>query len=243
MPGFAEFRIGGDPAQVEQRGLGLADLGGDIAVAHRLARLRLERLHLAGELVDDVFEPQQVLLGRAQPQLCLVPARMQAGNAGGLFQHAAALLGLGLDDLADAALMHQRRRARAGRSVGEQDMHVAGAHLAAVDAVGRAVVALDPARHIERLVVVELRRGLASAVVDMHRHFGVVARRAGVGAGEDHVVHVGGAHRLVRGFAHHPAQRLDQIGLAAAVRSDHAGKPRLDQEIGRLDEGLEAEQA
>src|SRR5262249_15466672 len=47
----------------------------------------------------------------------------------------------------------------------------------------------------------------------------------------------------VRGLAHNPAQRFDQVRLAAAVRPDHAGEPRLDQEIGRLDEGLEAEQA
>ena len=70
---------------------------------------------------------------------------MQAGDAGGFFQHAAALLGLGLDDLADAALVHQRRRARAGGGVGEQDLHVAGAHVAAVDAIGRAGLALDAA--------------------------------------------------------------------------------------------------
>ena len=80
---------------------------------------------------------------------------MQAGDAGGFFQHAAALLGLGLDDLADAALMHERRRARAGRGVGKQDLHVAGAHLAAVDAVGRAGLALDAAGDFERVLVVE----------------------------------------------------------------------------------------
>ena len=243
VPGFPEFRIGGDPAQVEQGGFRLAHLRRDVAVADRLPRLLLERLHLAGELIDDVFQPQQVLLGRAQPQLRLVPPRMQPGNAGRLFQHAPALLGLGLDDLADAALVDQRRRARAGRGVGKQDMHVARAHLAAIDAIGRARIALDPARHIERFVLVELRRRLALGIVDVHRHFGIVARRAGVAAGEDHVVHVGGAHRLVGGFAHHPAQRLDQVRLAAAVRPDHAGEPRLDQEIGRLDEGLESEQA
>ena len=50
-----------------------------------------------------------------------------------------------------------------------------------------------------------------------------------------------GAHGLVRGLAHHPAQRFDQIGLAAAVRPDDAGQARLDQEIGRFDKGLEAE--
>ena len=74
-----------------------------------------------------------------------MPARMQAGDAGGIFQHAAALLGLGLDDFADAALVHQRRRARAGGGVREQDLHVARAHLAAVDAIGRARFALDAA--------------------------------------------------------------------------------------------------
>src|SRR5262245_10964476 len=92
-------------------------------------------------------------------------------------------------------------------------------------------------------MLVELRRRLALAVVDQHRDFGIVARRPAVGAGEDHIVHVGGAQRLVRGLAHHPAQRLDQVRLAATVRPDHAGQPRLDQEIRGLDEGLEAEQA
>ena len=55
--------------------------------------------------------------------------------------------------------------------------------------------------------------------------------RAGrvAGAGEDHVVHAGGAHALVRGLAHDPAQRLDEVRLAAAVRPDDAGEPRLDQ--------------
>jgi len=54
-------------------------------------------------------------------------------------------------------------------------------------------------------------------------------------AGEDHVVHVGGAHRLVRSFAHDPAQRFNKIGLAAAIGTDDAGQPRLDEKIGRLD--------
>ena len=63
--------------------------------------------------------------------------------------------GLARDDLADLALAHQRGRARAGRSVGEQELHVAGAHLAAVDAIGRARVALDAARDLDRLGVVE----------------------------------------------------------------------------------------
>src|SRR5262249_5532120 len=36
-----------------------------------------------------------------------------------------------------------------------------------------------------------------------------------------------------------PAQRLDQVRLAAAVRADDAGDAGLDAELGRIDEGFE----
>ena len=187
--------------------------------------------------------PQQIGLGCLEPQFGLMAAGMQAGDAGGLFQHAAALLGLGLDDLADAALMHERRRAGAGGGVGEQNLHVARAHLAPVDAIAGTGFALDAAGDLQRILVVEGGRRRARRIVDGDRHLGIVARRAAVGAGKDHVVHGRGAHGFVRGFAHHPAQRFDQVRLAAAVRPDHAGQARLDLEIGRFDERLEAEQA
>src|SRR5262249_56731278 len=105
-------------------------------------RWPFERVDWACEPSDHVFEAREVVLGRAQPQLRFVPPRVQARYARGFFEHAPALLRLGLDDLADAPLMHHRGRTRAGRSVGEQNMHVAGAHLAAVDAIGGSRVAL-----------------------------------------------------------------------------------------------------
>jgi len=139
--------------------------------------------------------------------------------------------------------MHHRGRTRAGRCVGKQNMHVAGADLAAIDAVGRPRVALDPARNIERFMLVELGRRLARAIVELNRDLGVVAPGPIVGPGEDHVVHVGGAQRLVRALAHDPTQRLHQVRLATAIWPDDAGQARFDQEIGWLDEGFEPEQA
>ena len=241
--GFRHVGIGLEPAQMEQRGFGLAHLGGDFAEPDRLPRLLLQAVDLAGELADHVLDAGEVGLGRPQPQFGFVAAGMQAGDAGGVFQHAAALFGLGLNDFADLALVDQRRRTRAGGGIGKQDLHVAGAHVAAVDAIDRAGLALDAAGDFQNLAVVHRRRRRAIGIVDRHHHFGVVARRTVAGTGEDHRVHVGGAQRFVRGLAHRPAQRLDQIGFAAAVRPDHAGQARLDHEVGGFNERLETVKA
>ena len=228
---------------MEQHGFRLAHLGGDLAVADRLARLLLQAFHLAGELADHVLDAGEVGFGRLQSQFGFVAAGMQAGDAGGVFQHAAALLGLGLDDLADLALVDEGGRARAGRGIREQDLHVAGAHVAAVDAIDGTGLALDAAGDFQELAVVDGGRRGAIGIVDRHHHFGVVARRAVAGTGEDHGVHVGGAQRFVRGLAHRPAQRLDQIRLAATVRTNDAGEAGFDHEISRFDERLETMEA
>src|SRR5258708_18088872 len=104
-------------------------------------------------------------------------AGVEAGDAGGVFQHAAALFGLGLNDLADLALVDHRRPPRAGRGVGEQEPDVAGAHVAAVDAVDGTRLTLDPARNLQNLAIVYRSRRGAVGVVDRHHHFGVIARR------------------------------------------------------------------
>ena len=220
-----------------------ADVGGEIAVAARLARLALEAVDLEVELLQHVLDPQKIVLRPFQPELRLVAARVQAGNAGRLLEDEPARLGLGGDDLADLALPHQRGRARAGRGVGEQKLHVARAHLAAVDAIGRALFALDPPRDLDRLGVVEGAGRAAVRIVEDEGDLGDVARGTLSRAGEDDVVHARAAHALERRLAHHPAQRFDEIRLAAAVRTDDAGQARLDPEIGRVAEALEAGQA
>jgi hypothetical protein len=101
----------------------------------------------------------------------------------------------------------------------------------------------DAARYFERLEIVEGRRRPVIAVVDRDRDLGVIAPRTVGIAGEDDVVHLAGAHRLVRRLAHHPAYGLDKVRLAAAVGTDHAGQAGFDLEVGRFDEGFESDQA
>src|SRR5271166_5180072 len=112
-----------------------------------------------------------------------MPARVQAGNARRLLENEPAGLGLGRDDLADLALADEGGRARAGRSVGEQELHVSRAHLLAVEAIGRARLALDAAGDLDRLVVVEGGGRAAIGIVEQKPDFGDVARRALAGAG------------------------------------------------------------
>ena len=109
MGGFRYAGLGLDPAQMKQQRFGLADLGGDLAVTDRLTGLLLQAVDLPRELPDHVLDAGEVGLGRLQPQLGLVAAGMKSGDAGGVFEHAAALFGLGLNDLADLALVDERR--------------------------------------------------------------------------------------------------------------------------------------
>ena len=148
-----------DPAEVEQRRLGLADIAGQAAIADGKPRLSLQRLELLLDLGDDVVDAFEVLLGGLEAQFRLVPARMQTGNAGRLFEQRPALLRLGGDQFADLALPHQGGRMGAGRGIGEQQLHVAGPHFLAVDPVDRAGLALDAPRHFEDVGSVEGRRG------------------------------------------------------------------------------------
>ncbi len=178
---------------------------------------------------------------------------VEPGDARRLLEQRAPLGGLGGDDRADPPLADERRRMCAGRGVGEQQGDVAGADVAAVDAVRRAEPALDPADNLQRVVGVESGclagrarkhcRGGSPGVTQRQHHLGEVASRPRGGAGEDDVVHAAAAQRLGRPFAHHPAERLEQVRLAAAVGADDPGQAGVDPQFGGVDERFEPGEA
>ena len=106
----------------------------------------------------------------------------------------------------------------AGRGIGKQQRHVLGSHVASVDPIGRARATFDAAGDFALAAAF-----LARVALDEDRDFGKIARRARRRAGEDHVVHASAAQALWARFAHHPANRFQQIGFAAAVGADDAG--------------------
>ena len=220
-----------------------ADRAGKFAVAVRLARLPLEAVDLGVDLLENVLDAGEIVFGALEPELGFVPARVEAGDAGGLLEDQPARLGLGGNDLADLALSHQRRRARAGRSVGEQELHIACAHLLAIDAVSRTGVAFDAPGDLDGLGIIESGRRATVGIVEQEPNLGVVSGGTPAGAGEDDVLHARAAHVLERALAHHPAQSFDEVRLAATVRPDDAGQSRLDSELSVVAKALEASQA
>ena len=131
---------------------------------------------------------------------------------------------------------------RAGRGIGEEHLHIACANILGVQLVGASGIPGDAAHDFERIAVVEALRGQSVGVVQDQRHFGEVARRSGGSPGKDHVFHPATAHRCRPVFPHDPAERFEQVGLATAVRPDHACQTVRDDQVGRVNEAFEAVQ-
>ena len=164
---------------------------------------------------------------------------MQAPDSGGLFKQHPPLCRFGADQRADPSLADHGRGMRAACQVGEQKLHVPGADVLAVNAVLRSRTAFDPAADFDFFGVVERRGRTPVRVVEPQRDFSDITGGPGRGAAEDDVFHLAAAHAFRRGFAHHPAQRFDDVGLSASIGSDDPGHSGLNKKLGGVDEGFE----
>ncbi len=183
----------------------LTDFAGNFLVSPCLPRLSLQAVELRLKLALEVLQTLKIAFGALQSQLRLMAPAVQTGDACSIFKYAAAFLRLGVDDFADTSLANQGRRTGACCRVLEQQPHVAGAHILAIDAEYGTGLALDAAGNLQLVDFVEFRRGLALGIVNEDADFGHVAGRAALSAGEDHIVHRRATHALVRGFSHRPA--------------------------------------
>ena len=220
-----------------------ADLGGEPPVALGVSRFAAQADEVGLHLAHDIIEPGQVGVGGPDPQFDLVTAAVQTRYSGRFLQDPPAILRPGGDELGDLALANKSGGIGARRSIGEHQLDVAGAHLAAVDAKLRALAAIDAAHDLQHRGQVEFRRSVPVGVVDRQGHLSVIARRAVHGTGEDHVVHAIAAQGLGGVGAHHPAQGFQDVGLSAAVGPDDPRQSGFDPKVGGIDEGLEPGEA
>jgi hypothetical protein len=196
--------------QREQLGMHLALLILEFLVALGRARLALGVLQLAVDLLAQVAQALEVLLGVADAVLGLAAPLLVLGDAGRLLEVDAQLLGLGLDQARDHALLDDRVAARPETCTQEDVGDVAATATRAVQRVGRDAVAAHLALDGDLGVLRILAAERTVAVVE-----GQLDRRD--------------ADRLARG----------RTVEDDTVRADDADQVAGDLDRGRVDERLE----
>src|SRR5581483_8386268 len=227
-------------ADQPQQALLVRALGRELVELARDLGLLRELLDLRAELGADVADARQVLARVGEPVLGLAPPLLVLRDPRRLLEEHPQLLWLGLDDARDHALLDDGVGARAQPRAEEDVVHVAPAHVRAVDAVGRLAVALQRAPHRDLGVLRPLACRLAQAVVEHELDARPRDRLALRRAVEDHVLHRVAAQRRRARLAEHPAHRVHDVRLAAAVGADDADELAGDADGGRIDERLEA---
>ena len=212
-----------------QRAIAAGDLG-----------LRLELGQIEVELAQDVLDAGQVLARVLEPVLGLAPPFLVFRDPGRLLEEEAQLLRLALDDSRDRALADDRVGARSEAGAEEHVLNVAAAHRLVVDVVAARAVARQHALDGDLGEAVPGPARPAGGVVEGQLDAGAPGGLAQARAVEDHVLHRLAAQLAGLAFAEHPAHRVDDVRLAAAVRADDADELAGELELGRFDERLEA---
>ena len=224
-------RVAG-PGSRALRLMGLVTLGG--------TRLALQMTQLLVEFVADVVQSFQVLLGMLHAVLGLPAPLLVLGNPGGFLEKSTQFLGPRFDHARNHALFDHRVAACTEPGAEEHVGDVLAAAACAVEKVRGDAVAADRAldRDLAESGILPAER--AVGVVEDDFDHGLPDRLARIGAIEDDVGHRFTAQVLGRTFTHDPDQGVDDVGLAATVRSDDAGEVAGEGQSGGIDEGFEA---
>ena len=207
------------------------------------APLLQRRLPLAGQLLETGLGLPEAV---GQPlhrgaHLLEAPERVVAGDpegadAGGLLHQGAPLAGGRLDDRLDVVLGDHRIAVLGQPGAAQKPLDVAEPGTFAIDPVLDVASAHDAAadRH---LGVVD--RQLPVLVVQDQLDLGHTHPVAPLTAGKDHLVEAAAPELPGVGLTQCPADGVDQVALATAVGTDHAGDARLESDLGAVGEGLE----
>ncbi len=169
----------------------------------------------------------------------LAAALLVLGNAGGFFQEGAQFLGPRLHQPGDHALFDNRVTARP-QAGAEKDVGNIFAPAARVieEVVRRAVPGEHPADGHLGILGIRTADGAVGIVKDQ-LNTGLSHRFASSGTVEDDVGHGFAAQGLGGTLAHDPADRIDDVGFAAAVGANHSHQVTGKRHRGRVYKGLE----
>ena len=227
-------------SQREQLGVDLALLGLEVLVALRVLRLLLQMRELLLDLLAEILQTLEIL-ARVPNALLGFPAPLLVlGDAGRFLEKRAKLLGLGLDEPRNHALLDDRVAVRpdAGAEQNVRDVFAAAARV--VQVVLRRAVARNDAANGDLVIAGEGARDRAVGIIERELDARDADGLSIRGAVEDDVDHRVAAQRLRGRFAEHPANRIDDVGFAAAVWPHDSHQIAREFDRGRIDECFEA---
>ncbi|EGF30677.1 hypothetical protein IMCC9480_1016 [Oxalobacteraceae bacterium IMCC9480] len=214
-------------------GLHVAKTRGDSGLCVKLFEVGIE-------FAQDVFDPQQIFARVVQPVFGFAAALLVLRDAGGFFQKDAQLFRPRFDDARNHALPDDRVGAWSEAGAKENILDIAPPDGLVVDVIGRGAVAGQRALDGDFGVLAPLPGGLAIRVIEQQFDRGTPGRLAVRGAIENHVLHRFATQLRGFRFSEYPAHCIDDVGFAAAIRSDHPDQLTRHLEIGRVNKRFEA---
>ena len=206
-----------------------------IELARHLGLL-LQLFEVGVELAQDVLNAGEILAGVGQAVLGLSAALLVLGDASGFFQKQAEFLRFGFDDAADSALTDDGVSAWPQARAQKHVLHVPAAHWLVVDVVAAGAIAGQHPLDGNLAKGGPLPARAVVGVIKHQFHTGAAGGLAGGGAIENDILHRLAAQLRGLGLAQHPAHRIHDVGLAAAVRPDHTHQLPREHEGGGLGE-------
>ena len=166
-------------------------------------------------------------------------AALEPSEPCGLLQQRAPLLRLRAEDLLDPPLSDDRVHPAAETEIGEQLDEIDAADGGAVEQVLALAPAMEPPGDGELGV---RQRPFAVGVVEEQLDLAEVFARTAAAAGEEHVVGLLGAKLRGSHRPGRPDDRVGDVGLPGAVGPHDHGDARLEANLDRFRERLEAAQ-
>ncbi len=217
------------------------DLERELLGALGSGRLERKWAKALAHLLLDITSALDLERDPSELELRAMPASLELPQPCGLLDERSPVLGLRGEHLLDLALADDRVHRRAEPDVGEQLDEIGAPHGRAIHEVLPLGPTHEPAGYGD-LAEVEIRPRVVLVVED-ELDLAVLSRLSIAAAGEENVVGLLGA-KLRRGQrTRRPDDGIRDVRLARAVRADDDGHARLECDLERVRERLEAADA
>ncbi len=232
--------VEGFPLQRLQLGPHQAFLFLELLVLLRRSSLAFKMLQLTPQLFPQIFQSFQVFPGAAHAVLGFFTALLVFGDARRLFDIHPQLFRLGLNQTGDHALFDDGVAAGPQAGAQEDVGDVFTATLGAVEEIVGLTVPGDLTLDADFVKAGVFPHQGVVAVIEYQLHRRLGGGLAGIGTVEDNIRHGLAPQVLGGAFPHHPAYRIDHVGLTTTVRADNRAQIVGKRDGGRVHKRFES---